>query len=109
MNNFDPAEKRVIADHLIEDEETSEMVTRMEREADEEGQMKHNEPQLGAYHDIIEYAHQRIAKATDAEVESAYWLLYEDSDGMLESMFRSEHSNRQSAPRRKGSGRHSQA
>jgi len=36
MPKFDPAEMKVIADHLEEDEETSEMVTRMEREADEE-------------------------------------------------------------------------
>jgi len=36
MNRFDPDEMRVIADRLMEDEDTSEMVTRMEREADEE-------------------------------------------------------------------------
>ena len=36
MNKFDPDEMRVIADRLEEDEEASEMVTRMEREANEE-------------------------------------------------------------------------
>jgi len=36
MPKFDASEIKVIADRLEEDEETSEMVTRMEREADEE-------------------------------------------------------------------------
>ena len=36
MPKFDASENKVMADRLLKDEETSEMVTRMEREAEED-------------------------------------------------------------------------